>query len=44
MNCLVSLVEVSCNICNSTAEEIISKTDIGAKALSLRRVYSFPLQ
>jgi len=25
----VSLVEVSCNICNSTAEEIISKTDIG---------------
>ncbi len=25
----VSLVEVSCNICNSKAEEIISKTDIG---------------
>lgn len=25
----VSLVEVSCNICNSKAEDIISKTDIG---------------
>jgi ubiquinone/menaquinone biosynthesis C-methylase UbiE len=25
----VSLVEVSCNICNSTADEIISKTNIG---------------
>jgi len=29
MNCPVSLVEVSCNICNSTSEEIISKTNIG---------------
>ncbi len=29
MKSQVSLVEVSCNICNSTAEEIISKTDIG---------------
>lgn len=29
MNCPVSLVEVSCNICNSKAEEIISKTGIG---------------
>lgn len=29
MEASVSLVEVSCNICNSTAEEIISKTYIG---------------